>query len=71
MPMLSPIRTAADTATDRTNLANTLTTLEGAITTHESLFTGATPPLAVPSEFADIRTTLADVMIELATLSGA
>ena len=71
MPMLSPVRTIAETATDRTNLSSALSALEVAVISQEALFTGTTPPLPVPPQLADIATAITNVTTELATLSGA
>ncbi len=71
MPMLSPVRAIAETALDRSNLSSALGALQNAVNTQESLFTGATPALPVPSELTDITAAITHVTTELTTLSGA
>lgn len=68
--MLSPVKTIAETAIERTNLSNALSALAAAVTAQEALFTASRPPLPVPSQLSDIGNAIANVTTELATLSG-
>lgn len=69
--MLSPRRSIAETATERTALTSALTGLQTAIITYEWLFTGATPPLTIPPQLWDIHTAINSAITEVNALTWA